>query len=248
MKNARLVIFYVFWLVMGIVLVCQGRGIEQLLYILGVLFFITILYLLGNNKYGTKDKRTVEMDNTSFEMLDGVKIRRIYLEPMVNTFLIVGLNMILVFGVKILQMWIISGNIDDFIKVLFACGIAGILVTFLIYIICIINKYFFGKILCTICEDGIYLKDTFISWMDIERITYEPEFWKKYLNSGYVDSIYFFIKGQNEPYKVEHFPIYGYRMVKKKNPEVKIEFKGVKSFLIGMLIVDLIFILILCLA
>lgn len=106
-------------------------------------------------------------------------------------------------------------------------------------VLSVLNRFFFGKIICVAQDEGLYLENTFILWKDIEKITFCPEFPYKF-HLKYTYAVISVKSDENTEYSVNilHFPAYGLRKIKNYNPDIKIKWR--KRNLFSVLIAALI--------
>lgn len=88
----------------------------------------------------------------------------------------------------------------------------------------VLNRFFFGKVVCVINDKGIRLIDDFIKWDDITEISYQPGGLAKYnYHSSYA---YITVRRPGGVYTscidIPHFPLYGLILLKRRLPEVKL--------------------------
>jgi hypothetical protein len=105
-------------------------------------------------------------------------------------------------------------------------GISAVMVLMLpVIILSLLNRFLFGKIVCVVNEEGIYLESGLVRYEQIEKIEYNPEppFQKHSINFTHATVS---VKSQgDEPYVFDifHFPAYALGKIKKYSPETKIK-------------------------
>ncbi|MBO5231673.1 MAG: hypothetical protein J6B88_03520 [Clostridia bacterium] len=92
-------------------------------------------------------------------------------------------------------------------------------------------------------KEGLFIKNQFILWKDIEKITYTPEISSKFRARYTYATV--FVKSQdktNYSFDVLHFPAYALRRIKKYNPDIDIKFSKEGKGLILFFIIEIIII------
>lgn len=91
-------------------------------------------------------------------------------------------------------------------------------------ILSLLNRFLFGKIVGVVRDDGLLLENDFITWKQIQKITFNHSIPSRFKASYTYAS--FFIKSDTvTEYTIDimHFPMYGLRKTKKYNPEIEIK-------------------------
>ena len=159
---------------------------------------------------------------TELKDSNGKKIRWQYF----NTFIYVMLAFFPMPPVMIIVMGLKENNLD-LAETIEAIPTALIIwgVFFVPFIILsLFNRFLFGKIVGVVRNDGLLLENDFISWKQIQKITFNPSISSRFKASYTYASL--LIKSDTETeYTIDimHFPMYGLRKIKKYNPEIKIE-------------------------
>jgi hypothetical protein len=99
-----------------------------------------------------------------------------------------------------------------------------------LFALAIINRFWFGNIICVLNSKGLYLENDFIPWKKIKKIEYYPEIPSKY-KVTYTYASLTISDDNTKEYKLDitHFPFYGLKAIKKFAPHVKFEIpKGKK--------------------
>ncbi len=168
-----------------------------------------------------KSKSPVNRE-TELKDSDGKKIRWQYF----NTFIYVMLAFFPMSLVVIIVMGLKENNLD-LVEMLEAIPTAliiwGVFLVPLI-ILSLLNRFLFGKIVGVVRDDGLLLENNFITWKQIQKITFNPSISSRFKVSYTYAS--FFIKSDSETeytFDIMHFPMYGLRKIKKYNPEIKIK-------------------------
>jgi hypothetical protein len=102
-------------------------------------------------------------------------------------------------------------------------------------ILSVLNRRYFGKIICVINEDGIHYKDGLIKWDDIVKIEYEIE-----LPGGVVKKENLFchsvIHTKKQKITLIHTPIFFISKVKKYRPSIDAGISKNSKLMIGFII------------
>lgn len=114
----------------------------------------------------------------------------------------------------------------------FAGLIEGIVTALLVWsaflapaiVLSLLNRFFFGRIIGVIREDGLLLENDFIEWKKINKITFKPRMSSKH-HAAYTHATVSVGPGQMTIRSIDimHFPAYALRRIKKHNPEIKVE-------------------------
>ena len=88
-------------------------------------------------------------------------------------------------------------------------------------ILSVLNRFCFGKVVCVVNENTLFIKNRDIPINNIKEIAYHPRFASRY------EYCYATISVQSnnklEAIDVNHFPLYGIRKIKKYNPNIKVK-------------------------
>lgn len=92
------------------------------------------------------------------------------------------------------------------------------------FALALLNRFFFGKILCTVNEKGLFTGSDLILWEDIKEAEYRPEIPAK-RQTEYTSLSLTVNKRGDEKYSlcINHFPLYGLVSIKKYAPKIKIK-------------------------
>jgi len=105
-------------------------------------------------------------------------------------------------------------------------------------ILSVLNRRYFGKIICVINEDGIHYKDGLIKWDAIVKIEYEIE-----LPGGVVKKENLFchavIYTRKEKINLIHAPMFLISKVKKYQPSLEAKVSKNSKWMIGFMMVSL---------
>ncbi len=97
----------------------------------------------------------------------------------------------------------------------------------------ILNRFFFGKVLCVIKDGILLLENEEIYLKDIKKIVYNPQLPSKH-STKYTYATLYVDPPKKKDYwvNIEHFPIYGVRKLKKYNPRITFEYDRFVVFII----------------
>ena len=102
---------------------------------------------------------------------------------------------------------------DDIFEAVFAITIFIVPCT----ILSVLNRFFFGKIVCVLNGEGIHYKDGLIKWNDILSIEYNiTEFGRTRFRSAYIDVVC-----KNKTIQIKSVPLYMFSLVKKYNADIE---------------------------
>ncbi len=118
----------------------------------------------------------------------------------------------------------LKGNGVDFAGLIE--GVVSVLSVFIApaIVLSLLNRFFFGRIVGVIREDGLLLENDFIEWKKINKITFKPRMSSKH-HVAYTHATVSVGPGQMTIRSIDimHFPAYALRRIKNHNPEIKIE-------------------------
>lgn len=83
-------------------------------------------------------------------------------------------------------------------------------------VLSVLNRFFFGKIVCVLNEEGIHYKDGLIKWSDILSIQYNMTGFGHVDNRAYIEVVCKKITVQ-----IKSVPLYMFSIVKKFNSDIK---------------------------
>ena len=86
-------------------------------------------------------------------------------------------------------------------------------------ILSVLNRFYFGKLVCILDDSGIYHDDRLISWEQIERIDYEIEWRRKY--SMQIRFCHATVFTKNETIVINHAPFHLISSTKKLRPDIR---------------------------
>ena len=155
------------------------------------------------------------MKHNNLKGLIGVWIRRQYFNFPIYIFLSILLLAIEI--VTFIPLFESDFNFDKWSEDVFA----SIFTTTIFIIPCIVfsvlNRFFFGKIVCVLNEQGIHYKDGIVKWNDILSIEYNiTHFGRFYFRPAYIDVVC-----KNKTIQIESVPLYMFSAIKKFNVDIK---------------------------
>ena len=174
-------------------------------------------------------------ENNDFHKIDGIKIREQYFD----TLLYFELSLIPMVIIISLGMYI--KDYSFFCAGIIPMDIVYIGCIFITYLINILNRKFFGKVVLVVCDEGVYSPNKFIPWENIKSLTYEITWGIKLSRHGN-------ILINNTELRIYDFPLYGFLKLKKNkkiDENVEISIKGIhieilyEVFIIGVSILYL---------
>ena len=166
--------------------------------------------------------KVTEKQAAEFEEVSGEKIRWQYF----NTFIYAMLALFPMPLIIIANVGLKDNSFDfsGFIESIPAALPVWIVLLAPFICLSLLNRFFFGKIVCVVNEKGLFVENGLIRWNDIQRITYHPEISGRYKLSYTYATVFVKPSGKAEyALEVMHFPLYGLRKIKKYNPDVKIQ-------------------------
>ena len=90
-----------------------------------------------------------------------------------------------------------------------------------VLLLSVLNRFLFGKTVAVAGEDALILENQEVAWHDIKEIEYTPNNLNKYHKKPCI-AIIGLTNGKRVG--ISHFPLYGVRLIKKHNPDVKFTF------------------------
>ncbi len=156
------------------------------------------------------------MKHNHLRDLIGVRVRRQYFNLPIYMFLLIFLLIVESFAV--ISLFEGNFNFEFWIEdvVLKSLITLGIFVTPCIFL-STLNRFFFGKIVCVLNEEGIHYKDGLIKWSDIKCIEYSiTAMSRQHFQTAYVDVVCI-----NTTIRIKSVPLYIFSLVKKFNADIK---------------------------
>lgn len=151
----------------------------------------------------------------NFKDVFGMRIRRQYFNfPIFITFLVFWLC----FGFFTF-IPLFRGNFDfeNWKNDVFASALAIRIFIFPCSIFSVLNRFFFGKIVCVLNEEGIHYKDGFIKWNDVLSIKYHITHIGRFrFRPAYIDVVC-----KNETIQIKSVPLYMLSIIKNFNTDIK---------------------------
>ncbi len=179
------------------------------------------------------------MKNNNLKEIDGKKFRRQYF-----TFIIYMLLYLMLFlPYTMIVSKLIYGDFDS--STILYDVLTSIIVCFIVQlpfiILAILNRFYFGKIICVANEQGIYHKNGFVAWKDITKIEYEFQAPTKH--RMYPSYALIYTNDEDKSVQITHAPMHLLRYAKSIKPsiETKITRESKRSLLIFTLIVIIAF-------
>ncbi len=127
-------------------------------------------------------------------------------------------------------------NLSNWISDLFISAEVCLIFAIPFVILSILNKRFFGRIICVVNENGIYYKDGLLKWNDIIKIEYEIQF-----PGGVVKKENLFchavIHTRKEKINLIHAPMFFISKVKKHQPSLDAKVSKSSKWMIGCILV-----------
>lgn len=105
-----------------------------------------------------------------------------------------------------------------------------------------LNRFFFGKLVCVLSEEGIHYKDGLIKWDNISHIKYTPTvFGRHHFWPANMDVVC-----KNETINIVSVPLYMFPAVKKFCPDIKTKMDKTFFTMLAILLITFTIILIIC--
>ena len=149
--------------------------------------------------------------------IDGVRIRRQYFNGPIYVLFSIWVLIIVIFAIISFS----DGNFSFYKWLDVICESAFTIAIFIIpwIILSVLNRFFFGKIVCVLSEEGIHHEGGLIKWNNISRIEYNIPTLNRYplrLIAAHIDVVC-----KNETIKITSVPLYMFSVVKKSHPDIK---------------------------
>lgn len=141
----------------------------------------------------------------------GEKIRWQYFNVPIYELLYVAYIVAVMCIVFVIDAWSLEVTAAEVFAMLSMFGI--LLLPFVI--LSAINRFWIGKIICVLNEEGIYYKDGLIKWEAVTHIEYNAEQPTRYNRHSSA-----YIIGKNMKVELAHAPYMLLRKAKKYNPEI----------------------------
>ena len=194
------------------------------------LVMVALILMLKKRKNFLVTKEEYELEkrkrkNSELLNKSGKKIRWQYF----NTFIYIMLAIMPVAPVMIIILELKKGNADIWGVIAEMAGaIDVVLAIYAIFIgpfivLSILNRFCFGKVLGVADNTKLYLSERDIDINNIIEIVYHPRVMSR--SSLSFCSATFILKTKNggtQSFEVIHFPLYGLKLIKKYNPNVKL--------------------------
>ncbi len=173
-------------------------------------------FLITEEEY-KKEKAAKKKIRSAYKNVDGYKIRVQYF----NYFLYLELCVFLMVLTMLTMNTILDGvgtKIESPAEIISMFLVFGVL-TSPIWILSLVNRRFFGKIVCVVNNEGIKYQNKTIRWEEIEEIIYQVVLPRASIRSN--DCSHARIIGSNIDIKINSAPFMMLRKAKKYNKSVK---------------------------
>lgn len=86
----------------------------------------------------------------------------------------------------------------------------------------VLNRFFFGKVVCTLNKDGIHIGEQLIPWHEIQSVRYIPDIAPGRVRRDWcrIRIVQKLQSGREIVTEIKHFPYYGYRTIRKMHPNI----------------------------
>ncbi len=179
----------------------------------------------------SKEDKTEKVKN-DLKKIDGKKIRWQYFSVIIYG--MISLMMMLVVMFAILDI-----RADKFAwATIFGVASMWLYMTSPFIVLSILNRFLFGKVLCVMNNRGVYFENDFIPWKNIKKVEYNPELSSKH-KVKYSYASFTIAEGNSREYQlnISHFPLYGLRIIKNYNPDIKTQIPtNKKLFIVCMML------------
>ena len=170
------------------------------------------------------------MKNDRYQDREGKKIRRQFFNGMIfNIFIIVIYSLYIISMTNLLNDNFVMASWFETIKV---CVIICLILSLPFIVLSILNRRYFGEIICVINEHGIYYENGFLYWSDIDKIVYEcPTLSKRFR----YDPCCVEIHTKNKTEELIHAPLYLLFVAKRVEKNVNIKLSKESKWYIAVL-------------
>lgn len=232
-------IFFGIFLLIGIGMILWGissNAKSDITAGIGFILFSVISFLMDYNAYVVDERIkdinksyvVKEIEDLNLLKNKDIKIHKSYFETTLKFIINVFLCIAIIELTWILIEYLSQNEINDFIQVLFLCSIPIIGLIICLFVLHLLNIFFFGKTLCMISNEGIQLKNEFYSWDKIESISFvhhmanlrKTDYYRKKYDMNYIRIN---IKNEKEQLVIKNFPHYGLILLKKMGKELRIK-------------------------
>ena len=180
-------------------------------------------------------------EEPTMERVAGYRVRWQYF----NTYIFAVLSFVPTVPIMVLILDLRQGKFEHTKKLFEYSEVAPVILFILLVILgpflllSLLNRFFFGKLVCVINGETLTLDDCEIPLKNIEKVVYVPQIPLKTRYRFYLDFTYarIFVRpmfGKAYSIDVLHFPIYGLKKLKKVAPHVKTQWN--KSYLLFVLL------------
>lgn len=167
--------------------------------------------------------RSPRKDGYKLSTVSGTDIRMQYFNSYMYT---VAGGVLLVYLILLCATW---GDPRYPLEETLASIPVGVVLLSPLIILSILNRFFIGRIVCTLSEDGICTENEMISWDEIQSVNYIAELPARH-NRRWCRLCVLREKqfGKEFTTEIQHFPYYGLRKIRQLRPNLKATFdKGV---------------------
>ena len=189
-------------------------------------------FLVTQEEY---EREKHERKNEKLLSKSGKKIRWQYF----NTYIYLQLSLIPAVPVMIMLTELKKGNFDIWSGIAEMAGAIPVLLVMYgiligpFIILSILNRFCFGKVLAVVDDSTLLLKDREMDINNITEIAYHPKLRSRSESSScYATFVMQSKNGDTESFDVAHFPLYGLKEIKKRNPNIKLSFDNRIWFLV----------------
>ena len=101
------------------------------------------------------------------------------------------------------------------------------LLSAILCLLSILNRTYFGDAVAVATEDGLFYRKGMLSWAEIQSVTLHPEIDSHHQTNGThaIVLVRPFAEREREV-RIDRFPAYGLRIIRKHRPGIKIKWKG----------------------
>ncbi len=164
--------------------------------------------------------KTPKLETKELKDVEGKKLRRQYFNGFIYaTLSFLPMVMILVIGIGLKRG---EMTLDGFWVVMYTSIFMWGAVLLPFAVLSLLNKRFFGKVMCVLTKSGLMLENDLIAWEDIKEIVYRPRIGSRYKVESNSATIFVDPKDKGAyTVDVTGFPLYGLKQIKKYAPRVK---------------------------
>ena len=200
----------------------------------GFILFSSISFLMDYNAY-VVDQRIKDINKShivkeveKFALLknDGIKIHKSYFETTLRSIINIFLGIGIIELVWVLIEYLSKNEVEALIQVMFWCSIPGMVLVICLFVLHLLNIFFFGKILCVISDEGIQLEKKIYRWDELEEVSFvhrmvnlrRTDYYRKNYDVNYIRIIL-----KDSQIVIKDFPHYGVIAMKKMRRDLCIK-------------------------